>query len=395
VSLELRLTKDLTAALRRGHPWVYAGALALPRRPPPGGSEVDVTDHRGAFVAHGFFDPDGPIAVRVLSRERGARLDGAFVRARVAAACAIRRAAAPMLDGDALRLVHGEADGLPGLVVDLYGDTGVVRFDGLAAEAAWAPHADAVAGAIRAAGYPLVRLWARPAEGRRGGGRALVGDPPPPLVFVREGPARFEVDVVHGQKTGLFLDQRPGRARVGAIAAGASVLNLFSYTGGFSVMAALGGAARVTTVDLARPAIDAARRNFTHSGVDPTPHEFVAADCREFLAEAAARGRRWDVAVCDPPSFAPSEKAKAQALAAYRGLNAAVARVVAPGGLLATASCSSHVTEADFVEVVAAGCDEAGRAARIVWRAGAGPDHPVSPAFPEGRYLKFLLLRLD
>jgi 23S rRNA (cytosine1962-C5)-methyltransferase len=397
--VRLKLRKDVSAAIRRGHPWVFAAALQRPDRPVAAGAIVDVVAGGGAgaggFLARGFFDPDGPIAVRVLTTDPAVHLDAAFVRARVAAACALRRASAHQLDGDALRILNGEGDLLPGMVLDAYADTGVVRFDGAAAERAWAPHARTVFEAIRAAGVPLVRLWARPSEGRAGGGQALVGDAPPKLVMVREAELRFEVDVVHGQKTGLFLDQRPNRALVQRLAGGGRALNLYSYTGGFSVAAAKGGATQVTTVDLARPAVDAARRNFAHSGVAPDGHEFVAADCRDFLAEAGARGRRWDLAVCDPPSFAPSEKAKPGALAAYRGLNAQVARVVAPHGLLATASCSSHVTMEDFTAAVAAGCVEAGRVARVVHAGGAGPDHPVSVAFPEGRYLKFLLLKLD
>ncbi len=393
--VQLRLKKDVTVAIRRGHPWIFAAALERPARVPAAGAEVDVAAPDGELLARGYFDPDGPIAVRVVTRDAAVHLDAELVRARVASACALRRAAAHELDGDALRLLHGEADGVPGLVLDAYAGTGVVRFDGVAAERAWAPHAATVVAAVREAGFPLERLWARPSEGRGGGGRALYGDAPPALVMVREATARFEVDVVHGQKTGLFLDQRPNRARIRDLATGARVLNLFAYTGGFSVAAALGGAVKVTSVDLARPAVDAARRNFAHSGLDPDAHEFVAADCRDFLADAATRGRRWELAICDPPSFAPSEKAKPAALIAYRGLNAATARVVAPGGLLATASCSSHLSAADFAATVAAGCAEAGRDARVVHAGGAGPDHPVSVAFPEGRYLKFLLLRLE
>ena len=198
-------------------------------------------------------------------------------------------------------------------------------------------------------------------------------------------------DLVAGQKTGFFLDQRENRALVASHAAGATVLNLFGYSGGFSVAAGLAGARAVTTVDLARPAIDAARRNLARNGLD-RGHELVVADCRELLARAAAAGRSWDIVVCDPPSFAPSAKALPGAIAAYRDLNRAAAAVVADGGLLATASCSSHVAPAAFSVVVAEGLALAGRGGRVLAARGAGPDHPVSPAFPEGRYLKLLLV---
>jgi 23S rRNA (cytosine1962-C5)-methyltransferase len=390
----LKLRKDVIASIRRGHPWIFAAALAPPGRTFPAGAEVDVLDRDGSFAARGFFDPDGPIAVRVLSRDPQEHFDAALVERRVRRACVLRARVVDDLPGDCFRLLAGEADGVPGLVLDVYAGNGVMRFDGAAAEKAWAPHAKVVAEAVRASGFTLERIWARPSEGRAGGGRAIVGDAPAQRVMTREAAMRFEVDVVHGQKTGLFLDQRPNRALVGRLAGGRRVLNLFAYTGGFSVAAALGGARRVTTVDLARPAIDAAVRNFGHNQIDAAAHEFVAADCRDMLAQAAREGRTWDLVVCDPPSFAPSEKARPQALAAYRGLAAACARVVAPGGLLANASCSSHVGEADFVAATAAGLAEVSREGLVVYTGGAGADHPVSPAFPEGRYLKFVLLAL-
>jgi 23S rRNA (cytosine1962-C5)-methyltransferase len=386
----VRLARDLRAAILGGHPWIYRAALtgSLPDAP----AEVEVR-HGDELVARGFFDPDGPIAVRVLATgERAFDLP-----ARVASACAIRTAAAHLIDSDAIRLIHGEADRLPGLVLDAYAGTGVVRFDGAAAEAHWAPKIPAIADACAASGFPLTRVWARPAEGRRGGGAALLGGAPdaggpggrPDPIVIRERAARFEVDVVHGQKTGFFLDQRTNRRIVGDLSAGLDVLNLFGYTGGFSVAAALGGARRVTTVDLAKPAIDAAARNLVRSGVDPEKHELVAADAFAFLGAARDAGRRWELVVCDPPSFAPSEKAVPGALGKYRQLAGLCAAVVAPGGLLATASCSSHVGQADFLDAIAKGI--APRRARLVDVRGAGPDHPVDPAFPEGRYLKFAL----
>jgi 23S rRNA (cytosine1962-C5)-methyltransferase len=390
----LKLRKDVVASIRRGHPWIFSAAL----HPPPrlaAGSEVDVVDRTGAFAARGFYDPDGPIAVRVLSREAKDRFTADWVAARVRRAAELRRRVLADLPGDVFRLLNGEADGVPGLVLDAYAGTGVMRFDGVAAEKAWAPHARVVARALHETGFPLERIWARPSEGRAGGGHAIVGDAPPARVMAREADMRFEVDVVHGQKTGLFLDQRPNRALVRRLSRDKRVLNLFAYTGGFSLAAALGGAAKVTTVDLARPAIDAAARNFAHNGLPVEQHEFVAADCRQMLATASAEERVWELVVCDPPSFAPSEKARPAALVAYRGLNAAAARVVAPGGLLATASCSSHVDEAAFVETVAAGLADAGRRGVVIHTGGAGADHPVSPAFPEGRYLKFVLLALE
>jgi len=371
----MRLRKDVSRHVRLGHPWIYREALVPAKA--ARGAIVDVATPGGEFLARGFFDPDGPLAIRVLSLDPGP-LDDAWLAERVAGALAIRTAAG--IDSDGVRLLHGEGDFVPGLVVDSYAGVGVVRFDGGGAEAFWRPRLPVVAEAFAANGFPLGRLWPR-------------GDPdPPPLVVIREGGARYEVDVARGQKTGFFLDQRPSRARVGELAAGARVLNLFGYTGGFSVAAGLGGAAAVTTVDQAAPAIAAARRNLERNGLPPG--ELHAGDAFAFLEAARAAGRRWDLVVCDPPSFAPRADAVPKALRAYRSLNRAAAAAVAPGGLLVTASCSSHVDAAAFRSAVAEGLSDAGRDSRLVETRGAGPDHPVVPGFPEGAYLKVLFLAL-
>ena len=382
----IRLKKDLSAHLGRGHPWIYRDALAPTARLPLG-EIVDVADARGAFVARGFADPDGPIAVRVLTRDADEPIDDAWLARRVRAASALRETAAALLPGDAFRRLHGEADGVPGLVLDDYAGTWVIRCDGPAPAAMWRSR---LARVIDHLGTPR-HVWERGAEGRQSAGCSLRGADPPPPALIREGDARYEVDVVHGQKTGFFLDQRPGRRLVASFARGAELLNLFSYTGGFSVAAALGGARRTTSVDVAAPAIRAAATNFQRSGLDPAAHRFVTADVFEFLA--AAR-ERWDIVVSDPPSFAPSEKALPRAIAAYRSLHAAAARVVAPGGLLVAASCSSHVPLPLFRDLVAEGLAQAGRAGRIVATCGAGADHPVLPGFPEGNYLKLLIVSL-
>jgi 23S rRNA (cytosine1962-C5)-methyltransferase len=383
------LAKDLRQRIQEGHPWIYDRALArVPDLPP--GALVRVA-HAGQPVAVGFVDPGSPIAVRVLGLDPGEPLDHAWAAARAeqAARC---RLADPRLAGlDALRVVHGESDAMPGLVIDVYRDTGVVVLDGAAAAAFWLPRIDAVWDGLAAAGLALARLWARPVRAsEHGAGRVLRGDEPPAQILIDEHGARFEVDVRAGQKTGFFLDQRQNRRLVRELSAGAEVLNLFAYTGGFSVHAALGGARRVTSVDIARPAIEAARRNFGHSGLAADEHVFAAEDAFEFLARASARGERFDIVVVDPPSFAPSERARPRALRAYGKLDRLALDVVAPGGWLVSASCSSHVTGADMTAVLAAAAAAAGRRVRVVDVRGADRDHPVLPAFPEGSYLQAL-----
>lgn len=377
-----RLAKPLRKGIELGHPWLYDRALAPPSGVKPG-DVVTIVDESGP-VAIALADPESPIRARILDRDVARPIDGAWVRARVSAA-AKRRASDPLLAGvTGVRVVHGEGDGCPGLVIDRYDTTGVVVFDGAAASAFWRPRLPDVFAAI-GEHATVEHVWLRGERGQRGAGEAWKGDPPA-LVVIAEDAARFHVDVRHGQKTGFFLDQRDNRRLVARHAAGARVLNVFSYTGGFSIHAALGGAERVTSVDIAAPAIDALEANLALSGIPAARHESAAMDAFDFFTRAAKKQRTWDLVIVDPPSFAPSERTKPAALAAYGKLAAAALEVVAPGGRFALASCSSHVTEADLLAVSA----ELGADLRLRFSGGAGSDHPVLPAFPEGRYLKFL-----
>jgi len=381
-----RLTKPLRAAIRAGHPWIYDRALA----PPKGlvaGDLATIFDDDGP-IATVLADPTSPLRARVLDLVPDAVIDAAWVRARTEAAAA-RRVRDPLLVGcTGRRLVHGEGDACPGLVVDHYDDTAVIVFDGPAASAFWRPRLPEVLAGIERAGIAVAHVWIRGERRDRTAGEALRGDPPAEIV-ITEDEARFAVDVRAGQKTGFFLDQRDNRRSVRRHAAGATVLNVFSYTGGFSLHAALGGATHVTSVDLAAPAIAGISRNLALTGLSPAGHEGVTADAFDFFARSRQRGRTWDLVIVDPPSFAPSEKARPAALAAYRKLVGAALGVTAPGGRFALASCSSHVTEADLLQIAAASPPGISPL-RLRLAGGAGSDHPVLPAFPEGRYLKFL-----
>jgi len=280
---------------------------------------------------------------------------------------------------------------VPGLVIDRYGEVAVVRLD----TDAWAPHLPGVVAALRG---PLaargVRSIGLRVAGDEGGKklRRLDGPEPPDRLLVRERGMAMEVDLRHGQKTGAFLDQRENRARVRALARGrARVLNLFSYAGGFSIAAALGGASRVTSVDVAAAAHATAQRTFRANGLDPGAHAFVSADVFAFLDQARARGERFDLVISDPPSFAPSERARPGALAAYRRLHGAAAAVLSEGGILCASSCSSHVDAEAFVATL----DDAalGRGDLCLRELHGQPeDHPTLPAWPEGRYLKLAVL---
>lgn len=370
-------------ALRRGHPWVYRDQLAEPPRS-SAGQEVRVVGPDRETLGHGLFEPDSPIAVRLWTRG-GVGVSDDLLGQRLDRALAWRAALFRASETTAYRLVHGEGDRTPGFVVDRYEHVAVLRTDGAAA----AERADWFVRALwpraRAAGMTVLAL-------RAPGGRpvALEGTLPE-TVDVREHGVPLRVDLVAGQKTGAFLDQRENRARVGALARDRRVLNLFSYAGGFSLTAALGGAAHTTSVDLAARAHATAQVSFRLAGVDPAKHAFVTADAFTFLSEAARAGKTWDLVVSDPPSFAPSEKARPNALASYRRLHRACAAVLAPGGVLCAGSCSSHVDASAFLATLD---DEALGRADLCVREIFGPpaDHPTLPGWPEGRYLKFAVL---
>jgi 23S rRNA (cytosine1962-C5)-methyltransferase len=385
----VHLHKPLRDRIRAGHPWIYDRALAALPRDVAAGDVVAIADAAGE-IALAIADPESPIRARIVAPP-GTALDAAWTRGRAEAAAA-RRSRDPLLAGcTGRRLIHGEADACPGLVVDLYDTTCVVVFDGAAAAAFWRPRLDDVLAGLEHGGATIAHAWLRGERRRTAAataGEAVRGAPPAELV-IAEDDARFAVDVRAGQKTGFFLDQRDNRRAIRRHAAGQNVLNLFAYTGGFSLHAALGGARRVTSVDIAPPAIAGLERNLALTGLPADGHELAATDAFDFLARAARQGRRWDLVIADPPSFAPSERTRPAALAAYRRLAAAALAVTEPTGRFALASCSSHITEADLLEQLAELAPTT--PLRLRAAAGAASDHPVLPAFPEGRYLKFLL----
>ncbi len=386
---EVRLRKKLRRYIQRGHPWIFDGGLEPDPSLQPG-ELVRVVDEQGA-LAVAFADPKSPIRLRVLDRHANAAIDGGWLHYRAKRAASRRQGDPRLASTDALRLIHGEADGVPGLVVDFYAGHGIAVLDGAGAEALWAPMVDDLRRALSDAGYPALTMSMR----RVGRERKWIGSPPPELVRIREGEATMEVDLRRGQKTGLFLDQRENRRLVGERSAGLRVLNLFGYTGGFSLAAALGGATKTTTVDIAAPAVEAAKRNFKLSDLNASEHEFIAADVFDFLATAIDAGRVFDLVICDPPSFASSEKALKKGLRAYRRVNEQALRVVADSGLFCSASCSSHVKNSHMLDVLADASADAGRDLVVSEERGAASDHPVRPAFPEGRYLNFFLCNVE
>jgi 23S rRNA (cytosine1962-C5)-methyltransferase len=384
----VRLTRPLERLLYAGHPWVYRDALAPFEAAP--GEPLDVFDKKGRLVARGLAE-SGPIGVRVFTTRKES-IDERLFAARIADALALRERALPP-DTDAYRLLHGEGDRLPGVVCDRYGDYAVVKLDGEAILA----FRSLLSGVLERALSPLGIAGALVRTSRKQGGSSelLFGREPPRELTVRERGMTLLVNPWEGQKTGLFLDHRESRARVRTLSRGASVLNLYGYTGGFSVAAGLGGARAVTTVDVAKPAIELAERTFVANGLAAALHRAVASDVPDYLRAAAEQREQHDLVIADPPNFAPSQAKLDNALESYAALHAGSLALVAPAGLYLAASCSSHVRMADFLDSLREGARRAKRVLQLLEQTGAPFDHPRLLAFPEGDYLKVVLMRVS
>jgi 23S rRNA (cytosine1962-C5)-methyltransferase len=389
----IRLDKRTAAAVGARHPWVWQDVLESQPRSLAAGDEVVLLDAVGGFLARGLAEgPGGGLGIRVFSwDEREPSLRKLLFR-RVAAARRLReRVVAP--DTTAFRLLHGEGDDLPGLVVDRYGPVLVVRPD----SAAWDRHLRDAVEALRSEGGAGIKtILLRP---KRGEARLLYGADVPEQLVVQEEGRRYLVRPGLGQKTGFFCDQRPNRTAAQALARpGDRALNLFSYTGGFSVAMALGGADRVLSVDVSEPILADCRHQFGLNGLDTEAHAFEARDIFEWLPRFARSADRptFDLAVCDPPSLSHGKAELPRARAAYRRLHQGLAGLLGRGALLITCSCTSRLTADDLLADARAGLEQGGRRiSRVLAVSGAGPDHPVPPSFPEGRYLACLTLVID
>ena len=397
--VKLELQKDLARHLRGGHPWVYKRAIERPPAGLPTGSVVDVVAG-GKFVARGYYDPDGAVRVRVLTRDPAEAIGPVFWRRRIARAVGLRRAYVLSGETDCARLVHGEGDELPGVVIDLYGRFAVIKLY----SAGLVPHRAAILEALRGE-VALEGIYGRDEEIAFGEeedelsdresapakGQVLFGAEPPEELLVREHGMRIAVDVRSGQKTGYFLDQRENRFALRRYAKGrARAANCFSYSGGFSVSAALGGAREVISVDRDAAALGLARRNFELNGFDPAGHGFVVSDVLEFLR---AERKPFDLIVLDPPAFAKSQKAVPAALDGYASLHRAAFGALASGGILATASCSARVSAEEFIGAVREAAVKTHTDLQLLEEKRQPPDHPGLLAFPEGKYLKFFVFR--
>ena len=390
--LTIELDRRTEAAVRDGHPWIWPDVLEHAHRLPKAGEEVELVSALGLPLGRALADgtnrPGAP-ALRVLTLDPKAPPLGKLLLRRVARARDLRRR---FLDPEttAYRLLNGEGDELPGLVVDRFGPVLVVRPD----SGAWAARARDLTHALRTeGGGGIETIVLRDKDGET---RTLFGpDPPESLVVVEEG-RRYRVRPGFGQKTGFFLDQRDNRSLVQRLAGPRDrALDLFCFTGGFTTALAVGGAAHVTSVDLAESILDDVRGQLELNGYPLDRHEGVAADIFKWLP-ARDRKERWDLVVCDPPALSHKKKDLPNARKAYQRIHAALAPVIAPGGLLVTASCTARLDADDLLEDAIAGLRRGGRrVTRELHRGGAGADHPVNPALPQLRYLSCLVLALD
>lgn len=402
---EVSVQPGLKTRLAQGHPWVYRNQVNTQTHLPSG---TWVRLRCGTFSAVGLWDASSPIAVRIFSRQ--AIPDGEWVRERVSEAWAARTRIRAT-DTNAYRWIYGEGDGLPGIVVDRYGDYAVVQTYAESVATLVPLVVPALTGCDRTLRGIVTRgsgAWrhtdaettyrdslandAQPHSTTRNPTlHCLWGELPPADLVVQEHGLYFRANLYVGQKTGLFLDQRENRRTVESWAAGRSVLNCFAYTGGFSLYAVRGGATEVVSCDSAREAADDAAVNFGLNGWDADHYPFLVADCFDLLTRFSQQKRSFEMVILDPPSFARARSSRYAALRAYTRLNTLALRCVAPGGMLVSASCTSQVSPDMFRGMLADAAAQAGRRLLIVHEAGQPADHPVPASFPEGRYLKFII----
>lgn len=400
--LAVKVTRDAERHIRAGHPWVFDRSIESAKPGGPGDLAI-VFDHNRRFLAAGLYDPTSPLAIRILHTGKPQAIDGNWLIDTVRAAIGRR---GPLIEraevGDttALRLVHGENDGLGGLVIDRYESNLVIKLYTVA----WLPWLDhlieaalaATSGPTPTGNEPVERVVLRlsrqvAASGSRRDGEIVVGRAIDRPVGFAENGLSFEADLVRGHKTGHFLDQRDNRQMIRSLAADRDVLDVFACTGGFSVHAAAGGAAAVTSVDASRPALAAARANMARNPVAvDTPHRVRTGDAFAVMENLIDDGATFGLIVVDPPAFAQRKSQVPGAVSAYERLASLAGRLAAPGGLVLQASCSSRVGEDQLVAAVGAGLRRAGRRFTEVRRTGQPIDHPVT--FPEGRYLKAVLV---
>ena len=377
--------------LRQKHPWVFSGALDRIDPVIGDGDVVDVVTSQGEFLARGYLNRKSQIAVRVLTWDEGEAIDDGFWARRLGLAIAWR----VMGDHEARRLVNAESDGLPGLVVDRYGEWLIVQALTLGIEEFKPIIVQQLQAILRPRGiYERSDVDVREKEGLSQSSGVLAGNEPPDRVEIEENGLRYLVDVQHGHKTGFYLDQRENRKKIQTYVAEAEVLNLFSFSGSFAVSALKTGAKSVVNVDSSADALQLAKENLRLNGLNVNEANFVEADVFSYVRQLRAEQRSFDVIIADPPKLAQSQSQIERAARAYKDLNLIALQLLKPGGYLITFSCSGLIAPDLFQKIVFSAALDAKRDAQIVERLSQASDHPVLLSFPEGEYLKGLVCRV-
>ena len=381
-------------SILRRHPWVFSSAVERLEGSPVSGDTIQLCDAQGGFLAWAAYNSQSQICARVWSWQAQEKIDADFFRRKISNAVDARKALKLDQHSNGMRLIHGESDGLPGLIVDQYADVLVLQL-GSAGVEHWR---DTVADILQDLCQPACIYERSDSDGRELEGlpvrnEVLRGTLPDNLSVTENG-IRIAVDVAAGQKTGFYLDQRDNRALIGELAEGRDVLNCFCYTGGFSLYALRGGAKSVLSIDSSAQALQLAQRNVELNGLDATRAEWQDKDVFEALRKLRDQNRKFDLIILDPPKFAPTAAFAEKASRAYKDINLLGFKLLRPGGILATFSCSGGISDELFQKIIAGAALDAGVDAQIVHKVHAAADHPVLLSFPEGAYLKGLVLRV-
>lgn len=381
----LKLIRDLSRDIKRGHPWVYRSALKTPL--PQKTGVYSLLDKKGQFLARGIFEKDSPLAFRVVSFKRSQNLDSEFLINRIHESLQ-GRSQFSSGSTNGFRLLNGEGDGLPGLICDVYSDVAVLQTDGQQLDQVWDLH---LLSEILT-DSKIVKFVVSKPQKKKGPAIWLGDSPEESKIQFSENGIQWTSQVIDGQKTGFFLDQRNSREWIRGQALNAEVLNLFSYSGGFSVSAGVGGAQSVTSVDISTSAIELAEAHWALNELVPSKHNGIAMDVFDYLTQ---QEQKFDIVIVDPPSFAPSQASVKNAIQSYVHIFSQAATKVKPGGLLALSSCSSHINFEIFYDICIESISKARRRGRVKTVQGQPEDHPFPLACPELRYLKFFALQLN
>ncbi len=391
-SLVLKAGKE--KSLLRKHPWIFSGAIQRVEGTPKNGDTVQVMSSNRRFLAHAAYNPTSNIAARVWSWEEQEQINAKFFRKKIKAAIAARDSLAIESYSNSWRLIHAESDGLPGLIVDRYGEVLVIQLGSAGAER-WK---DVITDILQELCKPACIYERSDSDSRRLEGMELRngilrGEMPDNVAVIEHG-FHFRLDIQHGQKTGFYLDQRDNRALTEALARDKDVLNCFCYTGGFSLYALRGSAKSVLSIDTSAEALCIATENVSRNGLDDARAKWLEADVFQALRKLRDQDRKFDLIILDPPKFAPTAAFVEKAARGYKDINLLAFKLLNPGGLLASYSCSGGISTDLFQKIIAGAALDAGVEAQIVHHLHESADHPVLLSFPEGAYLKGLVLRV-